>query len=175
MLAHGRRFWGESLSVCTNGATRIQTMRLQILKKLHPGIEVIHVNGEMGPIVGSGQIHHDPVRKALLPRPLTSGVDLEVGHISGGALSHDPHLDAPLGGFEREILPEGESPLELHHAFIHAHEAIHFIQLLESTGQVGEEPSDFPELVRAVHILVVIVLQVEIPENVVGQMVSNGK
>ena len=30
---------------------------------------------------------------------------------------------------------------------------------------VVEVPSDFPELVRAVHIIAVVVLQVEVPEN----------
>ena len=82
----------------------------------------------MGPKVWSGQIHNNTVRKALLTHPrLTSSVDLEVRHIPGGALSHDPHLDAPLSRFEREILPERESPLEFDHTLIHTHKAIDFI------------------------------------------------
>ena len=58
---------------------------------------------------------------------------------------------------------ESESPLEFHHTFVDTHKPIHFIQFLESIFQVVEGPSDFPELVRAVHIIAVVVLQVEIP------------
>lgn len=78
-------------------------------------VKVVHIDGEVGSDIWFCKVHYDALGKAFLCRPLASTVHLEVGTVPCGALCHYPHLYSPLDGFQREVLVETQSPLELHH------------------------------------------------------------
>ena len=142
------QLWGEPFAVCSQCATTIQPISVQIKKEIYTGKVIVKKEMSVGILQVFGKcFYHFCPQPCFNCASLFPSIYLESRNLPIGSFCSCPHLESSSYGFQRHVLLQGGPSLEGNHRLV---DTDVLTWLVNSSNTITQDICYWPDLTQSI-------------------------